>query len=165
MEILLDAVVQISRVLNAQMDATPPKEDPPIREVYTIDVTGDENITYEEVPPVRIQEVLRRHASKTILEDGTVCPGDETNDEVPPIKILEAIHHPGDENITYEEVPPVRIREVLRRHASKTILEDEPVCPGDEEPTKPSEDEKPVCSGDEIITYEEVPPLRIERDA
>ena len=48
----------------------------------------------------------------------------------------------GDENITYEEVDPLKILELKRRHASKIILEVKPVCPGDEEPTKPSEDEK-----------------------
>ena len=38
-----DPIVQISRVLNAHiahMDATPPKEDPPNREVLTVDVTN-----------------------------------------------------------------------------------------------------------------------------
>merc|ERR1719483_1494800 len=67
----------------------------------------------------------------------------------------------GDENITYEEVDPLKVIELKRRHASKIILEDKPVCPGDEEPTKPSEEEKPVCPGDENITYEEVDPLTI----
>ena len=100
---------------------------------------GDENITYEEVDPLKILELKRRHASKIILEVKPVCPGDEEptkpSEEEKPVC-------PGDENITYEEVDPLKIIEFKRSHASTIILEDKPVCPGDEEPTKPSEDEK-----------------------
>ena len=94
---------------------------------------------------------FRNQGKEVGEEEKPVCPGNETNEEVPPIRILEAIRRPGDENITYEEVPPVRIIEANRRHVSKTILEDEPVCPGEEQSTKPSEEEKPVCPGDENI--------------
>ena len=59
-----------------------------------------------------------------------------------------------------EKVDPLTIFEAKSR-TSKIILEDKPVCPGDdetpmdskvdEEPTKPSKEEKPVCPGDENI--------------
>merc|ERR1719483_1029423 len=86
---------------------------------------GDENITYEEVDPLKVIELKRSHASKTILEDKPVCLGDEKptkpSEEEKPVC-------PGDENITYEEVDPLKIIELKRSHASTIVLEDKPVC-------------------------------------
>ena len=52
----------------------------------------------------------------------------------------------------FREVDPLKIIELKRGHVSQIILEEKPVCPGDEEPTKPSEEEKLVCPGDEEPT-------------
>merc|ERR1712083_59698 len=92
-------------------------------------------------------------------EEKLVSPGDE---EPTKPSEEEKLLCPGDENITYEEVDPLKILELKRSHEEVIIQEDKPVSPGDEEHTKPSEEEELVSPGDEEPTKPSTPVKLVE---
>ena len=111
---------------------------------------------------------LTNQQTKEVIFGGPSSPTETS-------KVMEIEKATKNQPITIEtgakKVDPLTIFEAKSR-TSKIILEDKPVCPGDdetpmdskvdEEPTKPSQEEKPVCPGDENIARPSTPVKLVE---
>ena len=145
-------------------DEEPTKPSTPVKLVEVVQNKGEVTIFKEKSkkkkwnPFKKSHTVKEKRREQQIVEYGDDEPTKLSEEEKPVC--------PRNEDRTYEEVDPLKIIELKRSHATEIILEDKPVSAGNEEPTRPSEEENSIRPGDENqpderITYEEVDPLTI----
>ena len=101
--------------------------------------------------PIKLMEIKTKNGETTIYN----CKS-ETLEEAEELAANQYEQEMALKKADWTHCYPITIREIKRSHASQIILEEKPVCPGDEGPTLVCTEEKPVCPMDENITEEEI---------